>query len=488
MSAPARRVGGGSARAGRAFPLASMRISVVLLLILSIGGAVAPRADRPTPTDDVALVGARSGPGTGGPARGEGDRPQRARCAGRTSAATASRWLRDGTGRRRVARRKPHPRQEQRARSPRCASCRTPAAAQRVLDHLRSAGLTPPQALSVMSPKPVPVAALEPNPRNTDRNRGLIVIGLLALFTVMIFYGQAVAQGVTEEKSSRVVELLLTTVTPRRLLTGQGTRHRPARPRAAVPRRRGCARRRPVGWRRRSTVGCAESGRARSALVHPGLRLLQRGVRRGGALVSRQEDLSTAIVPITIVMTASFYLALIVANGNPNGTLAQIAAFVPPVAPMVVPARMVLGNMTTLGLILSVAVDLIATAGLILLAGRIYERAILRVGAPVNLRRLFAIGPAARTPRTTTGADAWLRHRGSHNGNRPPARRRGDRAEQPARDRSDRRRTAAYRRARTAQKTSTARRSQVTNSDTSTSHGGRARKIQARRIAGMSTP
>ena len=122
-----------------------------------------------------------------------------------------------------------------------------------------------------------------------------------------------------------------------------------------------------------------------------------------GALVSRQEDLSTAIVPITIVMTASLYLALVVANGNPNGTLAQIAAFVPPVAPMVVPARMVLGNMTTLGLILSVAVDLIATAGLILLAGRIYERAILRVGAPVNLGRVLGI-PSHRMQTTDARA------------------------------------------------------------------------------------
>ena len=74
-----------------------------------------------------------------------------------------------------------------------------------------------------------------------------------------------------------------------------------------------------------------------------------------GALVSRQEDLTTAILPITLLMTGSFYLALIVANGNPNGTVARIAAFVPPFAPMVVPARMVLGDMSALGLALAVA-------------------------------------------------------------------------------------------------------------------------------------
>lgn len=117
-------------------------------------------------------------------------------------------------------------------------------------------------------------------------------------------------------------------------------------------------------------------------------------------LRSLAADSRAGIVPITIVMTGSFSLALIVANGNPNGTVAEIAAFVPPFAPMVVPTRMVLGNMNALGLALAVAVDLLATAGLILLAGRIYQRAILRIGAPVKLRRLFALED--RQPNRTT--------------------------------------------------------------------------------------
>lgn len=46
-------------------------------------------------------------------------------------------------------------------------------------------------------------------------------MGWSPLLTVLVFYGQAVAQGVTEEKSTRVVELLLTTLSPRRLLAGK---------------------------------------------------------------------------------------------------------------------------------------------------------------------------------------------------------------------------------------------------------------------------
>ena len=49
--------------------------------------------------------------------------------------------------------------------------------------------------------------------------------------------------------------------------------------------------------------------------------------------------------------------------------------------------------MTTIELAIAVAIDLLATAGLILLAARVYETAILRIGAPVKLRRILAGRP-----------------------------------------------------------------------------------------------
>jgi hypothetical protein len=75
-----------------------MRISIVLLLILSVGGAVAAaRLTGTTPTDDIALVGARSAamqPAIQLQAKAIGRRVRLHRTA---STATASAWLRDGT-------------------------------------------------------------------------------------------------------------------------------------------------------------------------------------------------------------------------------------------------------------------------------------------------------------------------------------------------------------------------------------------------------
>jgi ABC-2 type transport system permease protein len=334
---------------------------------------------------------------------------RRARLHRTGSAATAAEWLRDGTvdvavinaGSILVRRD---------SSQPAVRVVRDAVAAQGVLKRLRNAGLTETQALAALTPQPLRVAVLEPNTRNTDRNRGLIVIGLLALFTVLIFYGQAVAQGVTEEKSSRVVELLLTTVSPRRLLTGKvlgigllGLAQLLLAGAAAL-----------IAGQLAGGAGLPSAAPQAVALVLLwfilGYAFYSVAFAAVGALVSRQEDLSTAVVPITLIMTGSFYIALIVANGNPNGTLAQIAAFVPPLAPMVVPARVVLGNMSALGLGLAVAVDLIATAGMILLAAHIYERAILRIGAPVKLRRLFGTRSIQGSPaKAGLGAGRYAR-------------------------------------------------------------------------------
>ncbi len=367
-----------------------LRVSVVLLLILSVGAAIAAaRLTGRTPTDDIGVVGARS------VALEPAIRLQ-ARAAGRlvhlhelTSAAAASRAVRDGSidvavldGSRLLVKTSES--------GPAIHVLEQAVAAQGVLDRLRAAGLTQTQALSALNPPALPIDVLEPRPHEYSRNQGLVATGLMALFMVLVFFGQAVAQGVTEEKSSRVVELLLTTLSPRRLLAGKilgigllglGLLLIPAVAALAAGQLAGGA-------------GLPSAAPKTLALIVVwfilGYIFYSVAFAAVGALVSRQEDLNTAMLPVNAVLIGAFYLAIIVANTNPNGTLARVAAFLPPFAPMVVPARMVLGDMNALGLAVAIMLEAIGTGALILLAARAYERAILRIGAPIKLHRLFA--------------------------------------------------------------------------------------------------
>jgi ABC-2 type transport system permease protein len=370
-----------------------LQVSLAVLLIVAVGGAVAAaRLRGHTPTDKIGLVGPRSvalQPAIQLEARAAG---RRARLDQLSGPAAADRAVRNGTiavalidGTRILV--------KSLRTSAAVREVRNAVGAQAVVDRLRASGLSQAQALSALAPPAVRIDVLEPNPRNTAGNRTLVAVGVIALFSLLMFFGQAVAQGVTEEKSSRVVELLLTTVSPRRLLAGKVLGIGAlglclmALPGAAALAAGSLA----------DGAGLPAAAPKAIALVVLwfvlGYFLFSVAYAAVGAMVSRQEDLATAQVPIYIVAFAGFMLADIVANTSPDGTLAQVAGFVPPFSTMVVPARMVVGHMSWIALSAAVALDVLATAGLMLLAARIYERSILQTGARVKLTRVLTTRP-----------------------------------------------------------------------------------------------
>jgi ABC-2 type transport system permease protein len=104
-----------------------------------------------------------------------------------------------------------------------------------------------------------------------------------------------------------------------------------------------------------------------------------------GALVSRQEDLQSTMTPLTVMILVSFFLAFAVRD-NPDGTLAHITAFIPMTAPLTVPPRIVTGDIPAWEVVASLVVTAGAAALLIPVAARIYSGGILRTGSALKLR------------------------------------------------------------------------------------------------------
>ena len=197
-------------------------------------------------------------------------------------------------------------------------------AAQNLFDRLRRSGLTRAQALNALSPAVLPIDVLSPNPRNTQDNQSLILLCVFALFMVAMLSGQAVAQGVTEEKSSRVVELLLTTISPRRLLAGKvlgigalGLCLMLLAGGAAL------AARSLAGG---AGLPCAAPKAVAFVVLWfvLGYILFSVAYAAVGATVSRQDDLATAQLPIYIVAAAGLVLVNIATSTSPDGKLAHV--------------------------------------------------------------------------------------------------------------------------------------------------------------------
>ena len=82
-------------------------------------------------------------------------------------------------------------------------------------------GLDVNAILATVSEAQVTVRALSPVDNTVDSRLAMALVVVALLYLALLLYGSLVAQGVVEEKSSRVVEFLLPAVRPRQLLAGK---------------------------------------------------------------------------------------------------------------------------------------------------------------------------------------------------------------------------------------------------------------------------
>jgi ABC-2 type transport system permease protein len=231
----------------------------------------------------------------------------------------------------------------------------------------------------------VAVTALDPD-EDADGQRVVVaIIGIAVLYSLLILFGQFVAQGVVEEKSSRVVELLLATMKPWQLLAGKicglgvlglgqivviavvGVGGALAFDLVDIP---------------GDLVGTAISVVLWFVL---GYAFYAAIFAVAASLVSRQEDLGTVLTPTTLVLVGAFIVGIQAAS-DPGGTLAAVTSYVPGLSPLVMPVRQAAGDVAVWQVGLSVVLMLVAIALVVRLGGRVYAGALLRTGGKTKIR------------------------------------------------------------------------------------------------------
>jgi ABC-2 type transport system permease protein len=194
-----------------------------------------------------------------------------------------------------------------------------------------------------------------------------------------------VISGVVEEKSNRVVELVLSAVRPRHLLAGKviGIGLLGLAQLALV-----------VGMTAALLVAGAFDAPAELggdiALVLPwftlGFALYAVAYAVAGALASSRQDADTAGQPVTYTLVASFFAGYAVLSAAPEGALAGLLTVFPLTAPLVLPARSALVGVPLWQHALALALVLASIYALVRLAGRVYAHGLLHGGARLQLR------------------------------------------------------------------------------------------------------
>ena len=270
------------------------------------------------------------------------------------------------------------------------ASAVVQAAVERAVLSARFTGLgIPPGVLeTVTSGLQPPVDALQPkNPGLTqDRVVGLGVA--ILLFITLGLYGSQVAQGVVEEKATRIMEIMLATVPPNRLLAGKVV---------------------GIGLIALLQLGIVAAAALAAVdtthvLTTPalgavavlgyllwfllGFLLFATGYATMASLVSRPEEVQSAVTPVAVFQIGSYLLAYL-ALANPSSPIVEIASVLPPFAPILMPVRTTGGDVPAWQIGLALALTVAAIVGLIWLAGRVYANSAMRIGSRVRFIEAF---------------------------------------------------------------------------------------------------
>jgi ABC-2 type transport system permease protein len=223
----------------------------------------------------------------------------------------------------------------------------------------------------------------------TDQDATALIFanaGIILMFIGIFSYGSWVLTGVVEEKQSRVVEVVLSTVRPRDLLMGKvlgiGLL---ALGQLVILVAVGLALSQVLG---RLVLPTTTVGAVVQLLTWFILGFAFYATTMGflGALASRPEEASIASMPVTLTATTAYILSIVVVTGDPNGILAHVMTFVPPAAPMVVPLRTALGAIEPWEIAISIVLMVASIWLLFVVGARIYSGAVLQTGGRIKLR------------------------------------------------------------------------------------------------------
>ncbi|MGI8810797.1 MAG: ABC transporter permease [Acidimicrobiales bacterium] len=256
---------------------------------------------------------------------------------------------------------------------------------------LSRAGVPGDVAGRILTPQPLDVRPLDPESESETARGALVFFGTVLLYGQLLGFGYWVASGVVEEKSSRVVEILLAKVPAGQLLAGKVI---------------GIGVVGLVQLVALVVIGLVTAAVTGSVDLPPetvpvaiqvilwfvlGFALYSCLFAVGGAMASRAEELQSTTTPLTFLAVGSLFAAMN-AGGNPSGRIAEVATFVPFSAPMVLPIRIAAGEVGPGTVAVSVAIVLVSIVVAMSLAARVYAGGALHLRGQLKLRSALRSG------------------------------------------------------------------------------------------------
>jgi ABC-2 type transport system permease protein len=260
-----------------------------------------------------------------------------------------------------------------------------------VADHLSAAGLTRQQIADLQSIQPPRQVAVT---QAADEKRLAVGFAVgICLYLALAFGGSAIATAVAQEKTSRISEVLLVVLRPSQILVGTvlavGTVTLAQILVLATPV--------VVAMRVRDDLGLPAVAAGDIALGLAwfviGFALYAFLYAACGALVSKVSEVSTAVMPIVLVMVAAYLASILVVAQDPSSPWSLLIAVFPLTAPIGMPFLWASGEAGAAVLVLAMVLAVLAAAGMIWLGSTMYRRALLITDRRVGIREAIQGNP-----------------------------------------------------------------------------------------------
>jgi ABC-2 type transport system permease protein len=278
-----------------------------------------------------------------------------------------------------------------------------------VLDTAHRLGLTPSQIRSLFAPPSLTIAYTQQSQGARPANEiavgyVLAFAGIYLLFYAVLGYAMTVAHGVAEEKSSRVMELLLNAATPLQLLVGKIV---------------------GIGAAGLSQMACLVVVGLGALLLQAPLQAALFGANAGGlalfftgvflpfyllflvyfllafflyaalfaglgAMVKRQDEVTSATqIPLMLIIIG--WIPVIFGFSSPNATWMKVLSYLPFWTPMLMLVRLALGTVAWWEIVVTIVLMLVAILACTWFAARLYRLGVLMYGQRPSLGQLMKL-------------------------------------------------------------------------------------------------
>ena len=220
---------------------------------------------------------------------------------------------------------------------------------------------------------------------------------MMVLYITVLVYGQIVAQSVATEKSSRAMELLITSANPRNLIFGKvlGTGFAGLTQMTVI-----------LIWGLLcvtinkdylidSNMFSMFTGFSSSMIIYTiiffvlGFLLYAFLLGAMGSMASKLEDVGALTMPVMIFLIIGFVVTIsLMSSGNIDSGFVKLLSYFPFTSPMAMFARIAMGTATTIQAIISIIILIASIIGVGYIAVALYRIGILMYGKPPKFNEI----------------------------------------------------------------------------------------------------